>query len=491
MNKFSINIIFSLFILYINPVFSHELPEISELAENALPSVVSIKSEKKIDKELQENNRGVIPRFFRDFEEFYGYRRRPEPQFRPRQEPKERIWGGSGFVISKDGYIVTNHHVVDEATNIEVIFDNKNDETYVAEVVGVDDRMDLALLKIDADKALPYITFGDSKESKVGEWVVAIGNPFSFGGSVSLGIISGLGRDIKSGPYDSFIQTDASINRGNSGGPLLNLDGEVIGVNTAIWSRSGENNGIGFAIPSELAKSVINQLKEFGETRRGRLGVVIAEVTDEVAKDLDLDLSKGALVQNLAKDGPAEKAGIQIGDVIIKFDNVDINKTRDLTISAANAEIGKNVNVEVIRLGKKKKFKVKIDRFEGNEDSYVDNVTDDSSSKILGMTFGELNSEIRSKFSLPQNLFGVAVASVDEKSEAFLKNIEVGSVITNVIYESIDGPMRLTRSIAVNNPEEAYNILNERKKAGDERILVRVWRPKNRVLTIVALSFKK
>ena len=296
-----------------------ELPDFTELAEKYSPSVVNILSEKeyKEDDKKENEKRDNSPFFFDDpFRDFF--ERRPNPKNKRPQRS-----GGSGFIISKDGYIVTNNHVVEGATTVKVTL--TNDETFVAEVVGLDSRMDLALLKIDAKKDLPFITFGDSKSSKVGEWVIAIGNPLGLGGSVTAGIISAVGRDIRSGPYDSFIQTDAPINKGNSGGPLINLNGEVIGVNTMIFSQTGGSIGIGFSIPSDLAEPVINQLKEFGETRRGWLGVVIQDVTEEVAKDMDLKEEKGALVQDVVKGGPADKAGIETGDVIIKFGKTDIN----------------------------------------------------------------------------------------------------------------------------------------------------------------------
>ena len=333
MISFSRYYFFVLFLFFVSgPVYSIELPDFTELAEEYSPSVVNILSEKEFKEEDDEDESREAPPFFFDdpFRDFF--ERRPN-----RKNRRPQRSGGSGFIISSDGYIVTNNHVVEGATTVKVTLNN--DETFVANVIGLDSRMDLALLKIEADKDLPFITFGDSKKSKVGEWVIAIGNPLGLGGSVTAGIISAVGRDIRSGPYDSFIQTDAPINKGNSGGPLINLDGEVIGVNTMIFSQTGGSIGIGFSIPSELVEPVISQLKEYGETRRGWLGVVIQDVTEDVAKDMDLKEERGALVQDVVKGGPADKAGIETGDVIIKFGGKDINKMRELTTNVANTDI--------------------------------------------------------------------------------------------------------------------------------------------------------
>ena len=483
MTRFYLNIlIISFLFLFTAPINAIELPDFTELAEKYSPSVVNILSEKEFkDDEKEDDSRDNPPFFFDDpFRDFFD--RRPN-----RKNRRPIRSGGSGFIISEDGYIVTNNHVVEGATTVKVTLNN--DETFVAEVVGLDSRMDLALLKIDTKKDLPFITFGDSKNTKVGEWVIAIGNPLGLGGSVTAGIISAVGRDIRSGPYDSFIQTDAPINKGNSGGPLINLNGEVIGVNTMIFSQTGGSIGIGFSIPSELVQPVISQLKEFGETRRGWLGVQIQEITEEVAKDMDLQEEKGALVTQVVKGSPADKAGIETGDVIIKFGNKEINKMRELTTNVANTEIGKNVRVELLRLGKKKTVTVKLGRLEGNEDSYIEGEIGDESKKILGLRFGELTPEIRRKESIPSNVVGVAVISVDEDSEALSKKITEGSVLMSITFQKVTGNLTYQSTVKVNNPEQAYKLLEERQEAGDERILVRVWRPEYRVSSIVALSF--
>ena len=243
---------------------------------------------------------------------------------------------GSGFVIDPDGIIVTNNHVIADAD--EVIVNFSDGAQLTAEVIGRDTKTDLAVLRVEPDSPLTAVKFGNSDSARIGDWVLAIGNPFGFGRTVTLGIISAIGRDINSGPYDNFIQTDASINKGNSGGPLFDMDGNVIGINTAIISPSGGSIGLGFAIPTNLAKKVIDDLVQFGETRRGWLGVQIQSVTDEIAESLGLDEARGALVGDVVADGPAEKSGIKPGDVVLEFDNKRIKKMRDLPKVVADTE---------------------------------------------------------------------------------------------------------------------------------------------------------
>ena len=269
---------------------------------------------------------------------------------------------GSGFVIDPSGLVVTNNHVIADADEITVVF---NDGSKLkAELIGKDTKTDLALLRVKPDKPLKAVKFGDSDKLRLGEWVIAIGNPFSLGGSVTAGIVSARNRDINSGPYDNYIQTDAAINRGNSGGPLFNLDGEVIGVNTAIISPSGGSIGIGFAVPSKTAVAVIDQLREFKEVRRGWLGVRIQQVTDEIAESLSIKPARGALVAGIDDKGPAKPAGIEPGDVIVKFDGKDIKEMRDLPKIVGETPVGKDVPVLVIRKGKEETKTVRLGRLE-------------------------------------------------------------------------------------------------------------------------------
>ena len=474
-------------VTFLNPYVNSSLPDFTSLAEEYSSSVVNVSVvRKQKDKESQSGQMRQSPPaspfdFFNDerFRDFF----RNQPQKR-----KPQRTAGSGFIISDDGYIVTNNHVVEEAETIKITL--SNDEVYSAEVIGLDPRMDLALLKINPEIDLPYVSFGDSENSKVGEWVVAIGNPFGLGGTVTAGIISALGRNIGSGPYDHFIQTDAPINKGNSGGPLFNMNGEVIGVNTMIYSQTGGSVGIGFSIPSDLVKPVIDQLKKYGETRRGWLGVMIQDVTEELAKDMDLDEAKGALVQQVVKDGPADKAGIEEGDVIIGYNKEEINDMRDLTTKVANTDIGKKIKIKLIRFGKEVELKVKIGRLEGNENKINEEVSNNI-DKILGLGLGDLTENFRRENQIPPSIKGVAVITVDEESEAFSKKITNGSVIISLTHQRVSGNVTLQSTVKAQNSEQVYNLLKERQKEGDERILLRVWRPELRLVSLVALSFNQ
>jgi len=474
-------------LIFLNLPVSSSLPDFTSLAEEYSSSVVNVSVVRK--QKERENQSGQMRQgppgspfdFFNDerFRDFF----RNQPQKRVPQRT-----AGSGFIISDDGFIVTNNHVVEEAETIKITL--SNDKIYNAEVIGLDPRMDLALLKINPEEDLPYVSFGDSENSKVGEWVVAIGNPFGLGGTVTAGIISALGRNIGSGPYDHFIQTDAPINKGNSGGPLFNMDGEVIGVNTMIYSQTGGSVGIGFSIPSDLVKPVIDQLKKYGETRRGWLGVMIQNVTEELAKDMDLDEAKGALVQQVVKDGPAYKAGIEEGDVIIGYNKEEINDMRDLTTKVANTDIGKKIKIKLIRFGKEVELKVKIGRLEGNENK-INEEASNIIDKILGLGLGDLTENFRRENQIPSSIKGVAVITVDEESEAFSKKITNGSVIISLTHQRVSGNITLQSTVKAQSSEQVYDLLKERQNEGDEKILLRVWRPELRLVSLVSLSFNK
>ena len=299
------------------------LPEsFADLAERLLPAVVNVATTQTVQDRGPAMDMPQFPpgspfeEFFKDFFERNGGNRP--------QQPRRAQSLGSGFLVSSDGIVVTNNHVIADADEIKVRL--SDDTEFPAKLLGTDPKTDVAVLKIDAgDRELPFVKFGDSDRLRVGDWVVAIGNPFGLGGTVTAGIVSARGRDIGQGPYDDFIQTHASINRGNSGGPLFNLDGDVIGINTAIFSQSGGSIGIGFAISSKLSSNVVAQLREFGRTRRGWLGVRIQQVTDEIAESLGLQKARGALVADVTPDGPAKQAGIQAGDVILKFAGQDVS----------------------------------------------------------------------------------------------------------------------------------------------------------------------
>ncbi|MGE0281500.1 MAG: DegQ family serine endoprotease [Rhizobiaceae bacterium] len=356
---------------------------------------------------------------------------------------------GSGFVIDgKEGIIVTNNHVIADADEIEINFSDGS--KLKAELVGTDTKTDIAVLKVDpTKKALTEVKFGDSDKMRIGDWVMAIGNPFGLGGSVTVGIISARNRDISSGPYDDFIQTDAAINRGNSGGPLFNMHGEVIGINTAIISPSGGSIGIGFSIPSEMAVGVVDQLREFGETRRGWLGVRIQPVTDEIAESLGMKGAKGALIAGVIKGGPVDNGVIQPGDVVIKFDGKDIREMRDLPRIVAESPVGKAVDVVIVRKGVEQTVKVTLGRLEDgeklaeNEDGKPDEGKDAGpvvTANVLGMTIGELNDENRKKFGIADDISGVVVTEVAKDSVAAERGVVAGDVITEIAQESVKSP---------------------------------------------------
>ncbi|SDW29849.1 serine protease Do [Albimonas donghaensis] len=349
---------------------------------------------------------------------------------------------GSGFVISADGYLVTNNHVIDGADEIKANFSDGRSLT--AELIGTDPKTDVALLKVEPDHPLDFVDFGDSDGIRVGDWVLAIGNPFGLGGSVSAGIISARNRDINAGPYDDFLQTDAAINRGNSGGPLFDMAGNVIGVNTAIISPSGGSIGIGFAVPSTIVENVVDQLREFGTTKRGWLGVSIQEVTPDIAEGLGLDKPAGALISTVIDEGPAKKSGLRNGDVILRFDGQVVEQMRDLPRMVAETKAGKVVPVEVWRKGDIETVDVTLGLLE--EDAPVINASADAPSdpspaaEALGMTLKAIDPQARAEYSLGDEVEGVLVESVDAAGPAAEKGMRPGDVIVEVAQESVSTP---------------------------------------------------
>ena len=337
---------------------------IADVAEQVIDAVVNISTSQKVDPhadELPDLPPGSpMEKFFDQFFKNHHGQGGDNSDEAPRRVNSL----GSGFIIDPSGLVVTNNHVIADADEISVIL---NDGTKLkADLVGKDTKADLALLRVHADKPLKSVKFGDSDKLRLGEWVIAIGNPFSLGGTVTAGIVSARNRDINSGPYDNYIQTDAAINRGNSGGPLFNLDGEVIGINTAIISPSGGSIGIGFAVPSDTAVDVIDQLRQYGEVRRGWLGVRIQQVTDDIAESLNISPPRGALVAGIDDKGPAKPAGIEPGDVIVTFDGHDVKEMHDLPRIVADTPVGKTVDVVVIRKGKEETHKVTVGRLADN-----------------------------------------------------------------------------------------------------------------------------
>ncbi|MBX9617528.1 MAG: Do family serine endopeptidase [Hyphomicrobiales bacterium] len=350
---------------------------------------------------------------------------------------------GSGFVIDSSGIIVTNNHVIDGADEINAIF--HDGKRLKATVLGRDPRLDIAVLKVEPTSPLKATRFGDSDKARVGEWVMAIGNPLGFGGTVTAGILSARNRDINSGPYDSYLQTDAPINRGNSGGPLFNTNGEVIGINTAIVSPSGGSIGIGFAIPANLAMPVVQQLREFGETRRGWIGVRLQAITDELATDLGIGKARGALVAGLTKDGPAAKAGLKTGDVIIRFNGRDVAEMRELPTIVAGTPNGTTVPIVVIRTGKETPLDITVGRLEENDPDRKDKpVTGDKTPppadvgrSILGMSLSGITQELRKRYRINDELKGVVITKVDGGSPAAERGLQAGLVVTEVGQETV------------------------------------------------------
>ncbi|PSJ63722.1 DegQ family serine endoprotease [Pseudaminobacter soli (ex Li et al. 2025)] len=372
---------------------------------------------------------------------------------------------GSGFIVDADkGIIVTNNHVIADADEIIVNF---SDGTKLkATLVGTDTKTDIAVLKVDPKgKKLTAVKFGDSNKMRIGDWVMAVGNPFGLGGTVTIGIVSARNRDINSGPYDDFIQTDAAINRGNSGGPLFNMEGEVVGINTAIISPSGGSIGIGFSIPSELAAGVVQQLAEYGETRRGWLGVRIQPVTDEIAESLGMKATQGALVAGVIKGGPVDNGTIQPGDVITKFDGKDVHEMRDLPRVVAESPVGKDVDVVLVRKGVEQTVKVKLGRLEDGEKLAKGEEAKKTPDKavtttsVLGMTIGDLDDGARSKFGIGAEVAGVVITEVSPNSPAADRGIAPGEVITEIAQEQVSSPKDVTDKIKALKEQGRKNAL--------------------------------
>ncbi len=380
---------------------------------------------------------------------------------------------GSGFIIDAEGIVVTNFHVIENAEEITVTL---SDETsFTAKVLGQDQKTDIAVLKIDpGDTALTAVPFGDSDSLRVGDWVLAIGNPFGLGGTVTAGIVSARGRDIGNGPYDDFIQTDASINRGNSGGPLFNTDGEVIGINTAIFSQSGGSVGIGFAISSNLAKRVTKQLVEFGTTRRGWLGVFIQEVTSDIAETLGLEKSGGALVSSVNENSPADIAGLEPGDVILSFDGKKIERMRDLPRIVAETDIGTTVVVEIFRGGRLSTVEVTLGELEKAELVGLVGEQPEGDAQTLdrlGFTVDDLDGELAAELGLDDTLTGVVVTEVAADSPAMEKGVEPGDIIRRFGQRRVDSAADLAASVAETLDAGRSGVLLLIERDGRERFV--------------------
>ena len=417
----------------------------ANLAEKLLPAVVNISTTQVIEgrkgPELPQLPPGSP--FEEFFKEFFD-------RNRPKQRQRRATSLGSGFIIDAAGHIATNNHVIQDADEITVIL--QDNTRLSAEIVGRDAKTDIAVLKVKPRENWPTLVFGDSDLSRVGDWVLAIGNPFGLGGTVTAGIISARGRDINAGPYDDFLQTDASINRGNSGGPMFNLEGEVIGINTAIFSPSGGSVGIGFAIPSAVAKTVIRQLVEYGQVHRGWLGVRIQAVTEEIAESLGLTEARGALVATVIEGGPAEKAEIRAGDVVLKFDGREVPTMRRLPRIVADTRVGKPVEVVIWRDNREITLEVVIGEVEEDETTVAASTQgkqgdNEKTVELLGLTLSPLTENLRKRFNVEDNINGVVVTAIDDTSGAAEKGIRVGDVIVEVGQEDVATPSDIVAKV--------------------------------------------
>ncbi len=439
----------------------------ADLADKVSPSVVNITTTTTIAAQT-EGGPTVPPGS--PFEDLF-------KNFRDQQDgaparPRRSQALGSGFVISEDGFIVTNNHVIDGSDEIEIEF--FSGEVLPATVVGTDKKTDIALLKVESDKPLPFVSFGDSDVMRVGDWVLAVGNPLGQGFSVSAGIVSARNRAL-SGTYDDFIQTDAAINRGNSGGPLFNMDGQVVGVNTAILSPNGGSIGIGFSMASNVVSKVVNQLREFGETRRGWLGVRIQDVTPDVAEAIGLDKVAGALVTDVP-DGPAKEGGIMAGDVIMSFDGVAVTDTRELVRIVGDAEVGKTVRVVVFRDGATKTLKVTLGRREDAEASATpaapaEKTAPPAKMQTLGLTLSALNDQLRTELGLDETAKGLVVMDVDENSQAYEKGLRAGDLITEAGQQQVETPDDLKARIEDARAAGRKSILLLVRRSGEPRFV--------------------
>jgi serine protease Do len=446
-----------------------QLPSVADLVEKLSPAVVDISTTQKVENSGAETQGPELAPDtpFRDLFEDWLKRQRPGQGGGREQRTVNSL--GSGFVIDPAGVIVTNNHVVEQAESIEVNF---SDGTRLkAELVGRDAKTDLAVLRVKPVKPLASVSFGNSDKLRVGDWVLAIGNPFGLGGSVSLGIVSARNRDIHAGPYDDFIQTDAAINKGNSGGPLFNLGGEVMGVNTAIYSPSGGSVGIGFSVPAAAAKGVVAQILQFGETRRGWLGVRIQSLTDDLAESLDLGKVQGALIAEVTPSGPAEKAGLRARDVIVEFDGRPVREMKDLPRLVAETPIGKSVKVKVVRDGKPTEITAEVGRLEDGEKLVASQGSpglDSEDAKTLGMTLSVLSDDQRKKFSIDADIKGVLVTEVEPDGPAAEKRIAPGDVITEAGRKPVASPADIPAQVKDARNANKSSILLYIAKAGKQ-----------------------
>src|SRR5271167_3883206 len=459
-----------------SPVALIQQQSFAPLVKKVLPAVVNISVTQKAgaDQMADEEDQGapsqgfpnspfdeMLRRFF-DQQNPGGGGGHQVPQM-PEGQP-QRIALGSGFIVDPSGYVVTNNHVVGNAGKVQVILQDKT--KYTAKIVGRDPKTDLAVLKIKADQPLPYVTFGDSSAAQVGDWVMAVGNPFGLGGTVTTGIISARGRDINEGPYDDFLQIDAPINRGNSGGPTFNLNGQVIGINTAIYSPNGGSVGIGFAVPSNAAKSIVAQLEEHGKINRGWLGVQIQEVTPAIAASLGLHGERGALVAVVSPDGPAAKAGLKQGDVILSFNGNEVSHLRDLPRLVAGTAPDTGATMTVWRNGQTVELQAKVGELANEQVASASGGEDEEQpmkAEALGMHFAPLTNQLRRELRVAKDVHGVVVARVDSGSAADEVGLSEGDILVTVDQQPVNTPQEAAeklKEVAASPKKSALLLLN-------------------------------
>ncbi len=453
---------------------------LSGLAEQVMDAVVNISASTNVPAEQQ---RAVpMPQLppGTPFQEFFDEFMNPKNGSGGPLPARKSSSLGSGFVIDPSGIVVTNNHVIGDADEIMVIFNDGR--KLKAEIIGKDPKVDLAVLRVTPDKPLVAVKFGDSDIEKIGDWVMAIGNPFGLGGSVSAGIISAKNRDISDQSYGQYLQTDAAINKGNSGGPLFNMDGEVIGINTAILSPTGGSIGIGFAIPSALAAPVVDQLRQFGETRRGWLGVRIQSVDENIAETLGLGTPHGALVAGVDEKGPSKVAGLEPGDVIVTFDGKAVKESRDLPRLVGQTAVGKTVDVGIVRKGNEQNVRVTLGRLDETDTkpaktSEPAQPEQPVTKKTMGIELSALTADLKKRYSVKDSVKGVLVVKVDPNSPAADKHIAPGDVIAEVQQEAVD------------TPDAVLKRIDAVKKDGKKSVLMLVANPQGE-MRFVALGIE-
>lgn len=445
------------------------LPEsFSDLVKQVSPAVVNISVKQAAGTEMMSGDVPQVPPGMEGspFEDFF------KRHFEDRPEGKNRRQArgvGSGFIIDPEGYIVTNHHVTGTASEITVTLDDGT--TLPATLLGHDAKTDLALLKVEPKEPLPYVGFGDSEVAEVGDWVVAVGNPFGLGGTVTAGIVSARGRDIGAGPFDDFIQIDAPINRGNSGGPLFNTTGEVIGINSAIFSPNGGSVGIGFAIPASLAKPVLDQLRETGSVERGWLGVQIQHVTDDLAEGLGLEESKGALIASVTAEGPAANSGLRQGDVILSFNGEAVEEMRDLPRLVAETPAESDAQIEVWRDGEVETLTATIGKMPGEEQQAAVEQPSESTDTVLGLDLASMSDSLRERLGLAEDAAGVVVMDVAPDSKAAEQGFRSGDVILKVNTDEVATPAEFAEAVAKAEEDERNAIVVLMSRGDNERFV--------------------